>query len=335
MKLRKFRGMIIVAVMLIASCTVQAQWSWQGTWSSATAYTANQVVSYLGSSYLCLVGNTNVAPPTSGTDWALIAQAGTAGAAGAAASVSIGSTYQGPPLSYPSVTNSGSSSAAVLNFTIPQSWGGGFVASINSTTGALTFSGSCFSMAGTAATINCPFSGLNGGTNTTAAMLIGTGASLGTTGTGTISANQLNAVPFCTGFTPTNGQAIVYTTGGTPNPCYGAASAPLTVTRKNCLSVSCSGGSTYASGTTYTNSSSAPVTEEVGLTETGSCTGADAEITFIVSGVAGYGNGVYNQCSGKAGVTFTVPAGATFSATATQIDGGGSTSITSWVETQW
>ena len=30
-------------------------------------------------------------------------------------------------------------------------------------------------------------------------------------------------VPFCTGYTPTNGQLVQYTTGGSPNPCYTAA----------------------------------------------------------------------------------------------------------------
>jgi hypothetical protein len=33
----------------------------------------------------------------------------------------------------------------------------------------------------------------------------------------------LKSVPFCTGFTPTNGQQIQYTTASTPNPCYTAA----------------------------------------------------------------------------------------------------------------
>ena len=33
----------------------------------------------------------------------------------------------------------------------------------------------------------------------------------------------LKAVPFCTGFTPTNGQALEYTTASSPNPCYTAA----------------------------------------------------------------------------------------------------------------
>ena len=32
----------------------------------------------------------------------------------------------------------------------------------------------------------------------------------------------LEAVPFCTGFTPTNGQAVEYTTGSSPNPCWAA-----------------------------------------------------------------------------------------------------------------
>ena len=34
----------------------------------------------------------------------------------------------------------------------------------------------------------------------------------------------LKNVPFCNGFSPTNGQVIGYTTASTPNPCYGAAS---------------------------------------------------------------------------------------------------------------
>lgn len=36
----------------------------------------------------------------------------------------------------------------------------------------------------------------------------------------------LSGVPFCSGFSPTNGQSIQYTTGGSPNPCYGAVSLP-------------------------------------------------------------------------------------------------------------
>jgi hypothetical protein len=35
----------------------------------------------------------------------------------------------------------------------------------------------------------------------------------------------LESVPFCTGYTPTNGQFVQYTTGGSPSPCYSAAAA--------------------------------------------------------------------------------------------------------------
>ena len=34
----------------------------------------------------------------------------------------------------------------------------------------------------------------------------------------------IDNVPLCTGYTPTNGQVVEYTTGGSPNPCYTAAS---------------------------------------------------------------------------------------------------------------
>jgi hypothetical protein len=104
--------------------------------------------------------------------------------------------------------------------------------------------------------------------------------------------------------------------------------------QKNCLSVSCAGGSTYAAGTTYTNSSGAPQYEEVGVTTTGSCSGNNTQLSFTVNGVSGYGNGVWNECSGQFGVSFIVPAGATFSVTITQVSGGppASTTLSNWLE---
>jgi hypothetical protein len=225
--MKTFQKIAVLALLLFAGTLARGQWSWQGTWLIGTPYTANQVVYYNGSSYLCLVGNTSIPPSSNPTDWALIAQAGAAGAAGTPASVSIGSTYAGPPLSYPAVVNTGSGSAAVLNFTIPQSWAvGQGVVTINGVAGAFTFNGSCFSQTGTTITFTCSgvsFTNLSSGTNITAAMLVGTGASLGTTGTGTISANLINGVPLCNGFSPTNGQNLQYTTASTPNPCYTAA----------------------------------------------------------------------------------------------------------------
>jgi hypothetical protein len=46
-----------------------------------------------------------------------------------------------------------------------------------------------------------------------------------TSGSNAVTVVGLDAVPFCTGFTPTNGQNIQYTTGGSPNPCYTAATS--------------------------------------------------------------------------------------------------------------
>lgn len=45
----------------------------------------------------------------------------------------------------------------------------------------------------------------------------------------------INGVPLCAGFTPTNGQVLTYTTGGSPNPCYTAVATTTggTVTQIN------------------------------------------------------------------------------------------------------
>lgn len=51
---------------------------WKGAWSGATAYVANDVVSSNGSSYVCILGHTNQAPPNI-TYWSLVAQKGADG----------------------------------------------------------------------------------------------------------------------------------------------------------------------------------------------------------------------------------------------------------------
>jgi hypothetical protein len=43
------------------------------------------------------------------------------------------------------------------------------------------------------------------------------------TSLGAATVQGIETVPFCTGFTPTNGQTITYTTLSSPNPCWGAA----------------------------------------------------------------------------------------------------------------
>ncbi len=111
--------------------------NFKGAWASGTAYAVGDAVSYTdGDSYISLVAsNQGNIPSSSPTAWAVLAQAGatgpqgiqgvpgntgSTGPAGAAATVSVGTTVTGAAGSSASVTNSGSTSAAILDFTIPQ-----------------------------------------------------------------------------------------------------------------------------------------------------------------------------------------------------------------------
>jgi len=58
-------------------------YTFEGAWSSATAYTVNDVVTYNGSSYVAKASTTNEAPDSNPTKWQLLAQKGNDGAAGA------------------------------------------------------------------------------------------------------------------------------------------------------------------------------------------------------------------------------------------------------------
>ena len=90
--------------------------NWRGAWASTTAYGQNDAVSYNGSSYICISANTNQVP-TNATYWNLFAAQG---ATGAGATVSIGTVTTGVAGSAATVTNAGTATAAVLDFTIPQ-----------------------------------------------------------------------------------------------------------------------------------------------------------------------------------------------------------------------
>ncbi|QHN04617.1 hypothetical protein FTO74_15540 [Granulicella sp. WH15] len=97
--------------------------NFRGPWGSGVPYALNDAVTYAGSTYLALVSNSAVEPDTGAGVWAVLAAVGAAGPAGptgAAASVQIGTVTTGPPGSSAVVTNSGSATAAVLNFTLPQ-----------------------------------------------------------------------------------------------------------------------------------------------------------------------------------------------------------------------
>lgn len=72
---------------------------------------------------MVLVQNTNAEPDVSPSDWTVVAQAGgigSTGAAGAAATVSVGTVTTLAAGMPATVTNTGTASAAVLNFGIPQ-----------------------------------------------------------------------------------------------------------------------------------------------------------------------------------------------------------------------
>jgi hypothetical protein len=97
--------------------------SYKGAWSPSTGYLTNDAVFYAGSTYLALATSFGTPPDTTPSAWALLTQAGSVGAtgpAGTAATVSVGTVTTAAAGTQASVTNSGTSSAAVLNFTIPQ-----------------------------------------------------------------------------------------------------------------------------------------------------------------------------------------------------------------------
>jgi Collagen triple helix repeat (20 copies) len=100
-----------------------------GPWSSSAGYVTNDAVTYNGSTYIAVSANSNSAPALFTAVWTLLAQqgstgatgsAGPAGPAGAAATVSIGTVTTSPAGATPTVTNTGSSNEAILNFTFPQ-----------------------------------------------------------------------------------------------------------------------------------------------------------------------------------------------------------------------
>ncbi|SFS09559.1 TGF-beta propeptide [Granulicella pectinivorans] len=118
-----------------------------GAWLTTVNYPVGSAVSYLGSSYIALAANTGRPPDVSPASWSLLAQAGAAGAqgpqglqgfngpqglpgatgpygpagpTGAGATIAIGTVTTSAPGSQASVTNTGTPTAAVLNFTLPQ-----------------------------------------------------------------------------------------------------------------------------------------------------------------------------------------------------------------------
>ena len=94
--------------------------TWQGTWDVLTAYVVDDLVEYSGSTYIAVVDDTGTTPGTDPAIWALVADAGQTGPTGPAGTLAVGTVTTGTPTDPATVTNSGTSTAAVFDFTIPQ-----------------------------------------------------------------------------------------------------------------------------------------------------------------------------------------------------------------------
>jgi hypothetical protein len=97
--------------------------NYRGAWASSLVYQPNDAASFGGTTYLAKSGSSALEPDLFPAVWAVLAQAGVAGPtgpAGVAASVGVGTVTTGAAGSQATVTNSGTASAAVLNFSIPQ-----------------------------------------------------------------------------------------------------------------------------------------------------------------------------------------------------------------------
>ena len=97
--------------------------NFRGAWTMGTGYAANDAVTFAGSTYLAAMSNSASEPDLYPQAWTVLAQAGSAGPSGptgSAATVALGIISTGAPGTQAAVTNSGTASAAILNFTIPQ-----------------------------------------------------------------------------------------------------------------------------------------------------------------------------------------------------------------------
>jgi hypothetical protein len=106
--------------------TIAGTFNPMGAYDNSTDYAVGDMVSYNGSSYTMYSNAVAGVLPTDSTKWGLVAAKGNTGATGAAgtngvaATIAVGSTTTGVAGSNAAVANSGTSSAAVFDFTIPR-----------------------------------------------------------------------------------------------------------------------------------------------------------------------------------------------------------------------
>jgi hypothetical protein len=99
--------------------------AFRGPWTASSGYLTNDSVTYgtPASTYIAISGNNSQDPIDYPTVWTVLAQAGSVGPTGPtglAASLTIGSVTTAAAGSQALVSNTGTPSAAILNFTIPQ-----------------------------------------------------------------------------------------------------------------------------------------------------------------------------------------------------------------------
>jgi len=100
--------------------------NFRGAWGSGPSYAVDDSVTFAGSTYVATAANAAVEPDQNASVWALLAAAGAtgpngpSGASGAAATVQVGTVTTGAPGTSAEVVNAGTSSAAILNFTLPR-----------------------------------------------------------------------------------------------------------------------------------------------------------------------------------------------------------------------
>jgi hypothetical protein len=107
------------------------------TWSATIAYSERDVASLNGTTYVCILANTNQTPPNA-TYWVVLAAKGDKGDD---STIAIGTVATGAGGSAATITNVGTPSAAVLNFSIPQGlgYGGTSTTSLAISTGSKAF----------------------------------------------------------------------------------------------------------------------------------------------------------------------------------------------------
>jgi Collagen triple helix repeat (20 copies) len=97
--------------------------NFRGPWTFTAQYAPYDAVTFAGSTYLAEASNSASQPDLYTPAWTVFAQAGgvgSAGPTGTAATLTIGTVTTGAAGTATAITNTGTSSAAVLNFTIPQ-----------------------------------------------------------------------------------------------------------------------------------------------------------------------------------------------------------------------